>query len=278
MLPDIRAVVAAIAAAVALLIVAFGAVATFRVAQESRAGSLHADLAQRGHAAPPEPRPIVVIETPGPTLLAKTPESASSPDPVEQTTVSPEPLVIEKDHAPQSAGAAAPETSLIASVPPEPDPDIPPAVVAAAPLPDSPPVVASEPSSDPPAQPAIVAAAPQAVEEQPAPPALAAFPAIGGPSPEEIAQAEAHAKAQRKAAERARARKAAAEKNEQKKKARAARIARERKLAAQRAAAAQKQQASASSPQGAIGFPSSGGFSSAPFGSTFDNGGATNRR
>ena len=51
MLPNIRAVFATIAVAVALLIIAFGVVATFRIAQESRAGSLHADLAQRGHAS-----------------------------------------------------------------------------------------------------------------------------------------------------------------------------------------------------------------------------------
>ena len=53
MLPNIRAVIAAMAAAISLLIVAFGVVATLRVAQESRAGSLHADLTRRGQAARP---------------------------------------------------------------------------------------------------------------------------------------------------------------------------------------------------------------------------------
>ena len=47
MLPDIRAVVAAVFAAIALLAVSFGVAATFRVAQESRTGSLQADLARR---------------------------------------------------------------------------------------------------------------------------------------------------------------------------------------------------------------------------------------
>ena len=37
MLPDIRAVIAAIAAAIGLLMISFGLVATFRVAQDSRA-------------------------------------------------------------------------------------------------------------------------------------------------------------------------------------------------------------------------------------------------
>ena len=74
MLPNIRAVIAAMAAAITLLVLAFGVVATLRVAQESRAGSLHADLARRGQAAAAEPQPVMVIETPGPTLLAKAPE------------------------------------------------------------------------------------------------------------------------------------------------------------------------------------------------------------
>ena len=54
MLPDIRAVIAAIVAAIGLLMIAFGAVAAFRVAQENQSGSLQADLATRGHAVPPQ--------------------------------------------------------------------------------------------------------------------------------------------------------------------------------------------------------------------------------
>ena len=78
MLPDIRAVIAAIAAAIGLLMISFGLVATFRVAQDSRAASLQADLAQRGRASPPEHRPIGIIETPGPTL-AVTAAGCASP-------------------------------------------------------------------------------------------------------------------------------------------------------------------------------------------------------
>src|SRR5436853_7370263 len=97
MLPNIRAVFATIAVAVALLIIASGVVATFRIAQDSRAGSLHADLAQRGHPVAPQPQPAVVIETPGPTLLAKAPEPAPPPAPQEQAPARDEPTVTEKD-------------------------------------------------------------------------------------------------------------------------------------------------------------------------------------
>src|SRR3954465_6132692 len=113
MLPNIRAVFATIAVAVASLIIASGVVATFRIAQESRAGSLHADLTQRGHAvAPqPQPQPLVVIETPGPPqppvgmgtpgppLLPKAPEPEPAPPraPQEQAPAQDEPTVTEKD-------------------------------------------------------------------------------------------------------------------------------------------------------------------------------------
>ena len=74
MLPDIRAVFAAFVAAIGLLMIAFGAVATFRVAQESRVGSLQADLAQRGQAAPPQTgQRVAVIETPGPHIAPPPP-------------------------------------------------------------------------------------------------------------------------------------------------------------------------------------------------------------
>jgi len=69
MLPDIRAVIAALFAAVGLLMIAFGAVATFRVAQDSH-GALQADLAKRGRSASPPPsgQPITVVDTPGPHI------------------------------------------------------------------------------------------------------------------------------------------------------------------------------------------------------------------
>ena len=263
MLPNIRAVVAAMAAAITLLIVAFGVVAMLRVAQESRAGSLRADLARRG-----EPQPVMVIETPGPTLLAKAPEVEAPPPADEPAPAATEPPAMEREQAPQPV-AAIPETPPIAAVPAEPDAHVAAALPA---FTESSPADATEPVPEPFATPALIAAAPQLAEPQSAPPSPApTIAAIGGPSPDEIAQA----KEQRKAAERARARKAAAEKQ---RKTRAARIARERTLAAQRAAEAQKQQASASSPQGGFGFTSSGSFNSAPFGNSVVFGGAANRR
>lgn len=102
MLPDIRAVVAAVAAAIGLLIIAFVVIATLRVAQESRAGSLHTDLARRGHATVPEPQPVVLIETPGPTLLARVPEVEPFPAAAaEQAPASTEPLAIEESRLPK---------------------------------------------------------------------------------------------------------------------------------------------------------------------------------
>ena len=74
MLPDIRAAFAAFAAAIALLMVAFAAVAAFRVAQEGRFASVQSDLAQRGRAVPPQTgQRIVVIETPGPHIAPPPP-------------------------------------------------------------------------------------------------------------------------------------------------------------------------------------------------------------
>ena len=64
MLPDIRAVIAAVFAAAGLIMIAFGAVATFRVAQENHSGSLQADLAKRGRAEPPavsEKRQVLIV-------------------------------------------------------------------------------------------------------------------------------------------------------------------------------------------------------------------------
>ncbi len=73
MLPDIRAVVAAVVAALGLLMISFGLVAALRVAQENHAGSLQADLAQRGRSAPvskSERRAVTVIDTPAPHVVA----------------------------------------------------------------------------------------------------------------------------------------------------------------------------------------------------------------
>src|SRR3954463_1331422 len=127
MLPNIRAVFATIAVAVALLIIASGVVATFRIAQESRAGSLHADLAQRGHAVAPQPQPIVVIETPGPTLLAKAPEPEPAPPRAtqEQAPARDDRRITETDQTPPVA-APPPEPPLVPAVPSHPDPENPP--------------------------------------------------------------------------------------------------------------------------------------------------------
>ena len=74
MLPDMRAVFAALIAAVGLLMVAFGAVAALRVAQESHAGSFQTDLARRGQTALPKPaQRVAIIETPGPHLAPPPP-------------------------------------------------------------------------------------------------------------------------------------------------------------------------------------------------------------
>jgi type IV secretory pathway VirB10-like protein len=70
MLPDLRALIAAAIASVGLLMIAFGAVAAFRVAQDSH-GALHADLAKRARMAElplPVRRPVMVIDTPGPHI------------------------------------------------------------------------------------------------------------------------------------------------------------------------------------------------------------------
>jgi hypothetical protein len=69
MLPDIRAVIAALFAAVGLLMIAFGAVAMFRVAQDSH-GAVQADLAKRGRSAPPplSGQQVTVVDTPGPHI------------------------------------------------------------------------------------------------------------------------------------------------------------------------------------------------------------------
>jgi len=271
MLPDIRAVIAAMAAAITLLIIAFGVVATLRVAQESRAGSFHADLVQRAHATVPDPRPVVVIETPGPTLLAKTPEIEPLAPAVEQLPAPTESLTMETEQAPQLV-AANPDSPPVASVSPEPDSDKMHVAEIRPVTPERALIAAAESEPEPATAPTTIEALLQMAEPQPEPPSPASsIAAIGGPSSEEIAQA----KAQRKAAERARARKAAAEKRT---KARAARIARERKLAADRAEAQAKQQASASSQPNGLGLAPTGPFGSAPFGNTYNFGGATNQR
>jgi hypothetical protein len=100
MLPDIRAVIAAIVTALGLLTISFGMVAAFRVAQDDRAGFLHADLTQRGR------QPLPVSAAPGTILIVDTssmivPPMLSAELPV-QVAANTAPVVIETKAEAQS--------------------------------------------------------------------------------------------------------------------------------------------------------------------------------
>lgn len=113
MLPDIRAAFAALAAAIALLMVAFAAVAAFRVAQEGRFASVQSDLAQRGRAVPPQTgQRIVVIETPGPHI--------APPPPLPAVEIRSVPV-----------GAEVSSIALLPVTEPEPQPEAEPVAIAA---------------------------------------------------------------------------------------------------------------------------------------------------
>lgn len=202
MLPDIRAIIAASFAAIGLLMIAFGAVATFRVAQQSHAGSLQADLASRGRTEPPatsRQRTVAVIETPGPHIAP----------------LPPLPITVVKD---VPVGARVSDTpvvrQLLPDTPAASEPREAPQTVAEAPPPPSAPQAESP---APPSPPLSVAAVPEPE------------PAIGGP----LAQPKPEpSDAERTAAKAKQARKLAAAK-----KAREARLARQRRIAAARRAA-----------------------------------------
>ena len=85
-------------AAVGQMMIAFGAVAAFRVAQESR-GALQVDLARRGQSEPPRSgqRPVTVVDTPGPHI------APPAPLPVVEVRTAP-------------IGVAVPDTPLAAPV------------------------------------------------------------------------------------------------------------------------------------------------------------------
>ena len=113
MLPDIRAVFAALVAAIGLMMIAFGAVAAFRVAQESHSGSLQADLAKRGQAVAPQSRQrFTVIETPGPHMAPPPPlpviEVKTAPVGAEVSSI---PVV--RETAPDVPPIAAPREAAI---------------------------------------------------------------------------------------------------------------------------------------------------------------------
>ena len=126
MLPNIRAILAVVVAAIGLLTVSFGLVATFRVAQESRSGLLQADLAQRGRAFVPagtESRAVSLIEEPAP--LEANPvqlvEIKDAPDIVEDAPDIPPPVAMAAPLAEPPAVEARPaEQSAIERPPAEP--------------------------------------------------------------------------------------------------------------------------------------------------------------
>lgn len=204
MLPDLRAVLAATIATVGLLMLAFGAVAAFRVAQSSH-GALQADLTKRtrmAELAPPAHHPIRVIDTPGPHI------APFPPLPVREVKDAPiASVLIDRPGPAPAEPLAAPPEQPPATVP-TPEPPIPP--------------VAAAPPAPAPAAPA-----------QPAAPPGSPNSAIGGP----FAEPRIPTEAERAAAKAERARKLAAAK-----KARAARLARQRKAAARRAALARAKQ------------------------------------
>jgi hypothetical protein len=213
MLPDIRAVIAAIVAAVGLLSAAFGLVATLRVAQQQHSASFQADLAARGRpvlpasatpSAPPGERVVLIVDTPGPHLAPP----ARSPVPVNAPAEDPAPEPV------PPAPAVAVQTLALA-----------PLVVPAAPAVDPPQAAphAQAPQPRPPAE--ATQATPPTEAAQATPPS---DPPIGGPLLAEPPRSASDNSANRK--------RAAAEKA---RKVRAARIARERK-AAKRAAQARR--------------------------------------
>ena len=106
MLPNIRVVLGAIVAAVALLAMSFGLVATFRVAQDTRIGMLQADLAQRGRSF------IPASQDSRPAL------PADKPAPLEANPVA----VVEIQDAPEipTESPATPMAVVLAVPPPEP--------------------------------------------------------------------------------------------------------------------------------------------------------------
>jgi hypothetical protein len=148
MLPDLRAVIAATIAIFGLLMIAFGAVAAFRVAQASH-GALQADLTRRVRMAelPPVRRPIVVIDTPGPHI-------APFP-PLPVVEVKDAPVATELHDVPAPVADVAPATPSGPVATPQaiatPEPTAPPQPVAALPPEDAPiggPLAEPKPMSD----------------------------------------------------------------------------------------------------------------------------------
>jgi hypothetical protein len=232
MLPDIRALLAALVAAVALLMVSFALVATFRVAQGHRSTALQASLtesfrtplAEQSRAPTEQPTPqraVLIVETPGP-LMAPVPPALDPPIAVKIARIAeaaPEP-------APVMRVERLPIAPIVAALPEEPTP--------AEPLP-------AEPAMGGPL-----------VAEPPAPRIETPRVAAVEPVQSDIDKRTAEQKAAEK--------KAAAEK------ARKARVAREKKKAAARRAA----QARAAKQEAATPFGNNQ-FGNGAFGGTFTN-------
>jgi hypothetical protein len=139
MLPDLRAVLAATIATVGLLMLAFGAVAAFRVAQGQH-DTLQSDLAKRARMAelaPPARHPIRVIDTPGPHI------APFPPLPIIEVKEAPIASFVIDRPAPVVAvpSVAPPEPPAAAVTPPEPA--APPSAAAPPPVTDPPPVAVS---------------------------------------------------------------------------------------------------------------------------------------
>jgi type IV secretory pathway VirB10-like protein len=83
MLPDIRAVFGTIVAAIGLLMIAFGVVATYRVSRENQTGPLQADLRRSRDVqlASATQRPVLIVQTPGPHLAPRATPLAANPVP-----------------------------------------------------------------------------------------------------------------------------------------------------------------------------------------------------
>ena len=210
MLPDIRAVIAAIVTALGLLTLSFGMVAAFRVAQDDRAGFLHTDLAKRGHLSPPirtAPGTILIVDTSPMTVVPM----LAAELPV-QVAANPAPLVIETKAEAETASATPAAIKVETSLP---------LAVAAAP----------------------VSEAPAIQEREIAVPPSGVLP-VGGPFAEVTSPSARNSIRQHSAAVE-RAAKAAAIK-----KARAVRLARARRIAARRAAAARRAQQTTTTPLG----------------------------
>ncbi|MEN3381589.1 MAG: hypothetical protein V7608_1633 [Hyphomicrobiales bacterium] len=203
MLPDIRAVIAAIVTALGLLTLSFGMVAAFRVAQDDRAGFLHAELAQRGR------QPLPAGATPGTILIVDTSPMTVAPMLAAELPVpvaaNPAPVVIETKAEAESM-SATPVAMRDAEA-------SQPVMVAAA---------------------APVFEAPAIQEREIALPPSGVLP-VGGPFAEIVPPSAQNSIQQSAAVQRA-ARAAAI------KKARAVRLARERRIVARRAAAARRAQ------------------------------------